>query len=155
MEVGQKIPDIELYDTEKNAVKLSSYKGRPLVLLFYPGAFTGTCTKEMCTFRDGMAQYNGMNVVGISVDVPFANKAWKAQNNINFPLLGDFKREAVHAFNNYHDDFSGMKGYTASKRAVYVLDGDQIVRFKWVSENPGVEPDYATVAREAEKVKSM
>lgn len=155
MEVGQKIPDIELYDTEKNAVKLSSHKGRPLVLLFYPGAFTGTCTKEMCTFRDGMAQYNGMNVVGISVDVPFANKAWKAQNNINFPLLGDFKREAVHAFNNYHDDFSGMKGYTASKRAVYVLDGDQIVRFKWVSENPGVEPDYATVAREAEKVKSM
>jgi glutaredoxin-dependent peroxiredoxin len=155
MEVGQKIPDIELHDTEKNPVKLSSFKGRPLVLLFYPGAFTGTCTKEMCTFRDNMAHYNGMNVVGISVDVPFANKAWKIQNNINFPLLSDYKREAVHAFNNYHEDFSGLKGYTASKRSVYVLDGDQVVRFKWVSENPGVEPDYATVAREAEKAKSM
>jgi len=155
MEVGQKIPDIELYDTEKNPIKLSSFKGKPLVLLFYPGAFTGTCTKEMCTFRDSMSQYNGMNVVGISVDVPFANKAWKTQNNINFPLLGDFNREAVHAFNNYHDNFSGMKGYTASKRAVYVLDSDQVVRFKWISENPGAEPDYGTVAKEAEKAKSM
>ena len=153
VEVGQKIPDVELWDTEKNPVKLSSYKGKPLVLLFYPGAFTGTCTKEMCTFRDSMGKFSGMNVVGISVDVPFANKAWKAQNNINFPLLGDYSREAVRAFNNYHENFSGMKGYTASKRAVYVLDANQIVRFKWVSENPGVEPDYAIVASEAEKAK--
>ncbi len=155
MEVGQTIPDIELYDSERNPVKLSSLKGKTQILLFYPGAFTGTCTKEMCTFRDSMAQFNEMNVVGISVDVPFANKAWKTQNNINFPLLSDFNREAVHAFNNYHENFAGMKGYTASKRAVYVLDPDQVVRFKWVSENPGVEPDYATVAKEAEKVKSM
>jgi len=154
VEVGQKIPDIELYDTEKSAVRLSSYKGKPVVLLFYPGAFTGTCTKEMCTFRDSMSKYNGMNVVGISVDAPFANKAFKSENNINFPLLCDFNRDAVKAFNNYHENFAGLKGYTASKRAVYVLDGDQVVRFKWVTENPGVEPDYATVSREADKVRA-
>jgi glutaredoxin-dependent peroxiredoxin len=153
VEIGQKIPDIELVDTERNPVKLSSFKGKPVILLFYPGAFTGVCTKEMCTFRDSMAKFNGLNVVGISVDVPFANKAFKTQNNINFPLLGDYNREAVRAFNNYHENFAGMKGYTASKRAVYILDSDQVVRFKWVSENPGVEPDYDTVVKESEKVK--
>jgi len=153
VDVDQKIPDVELVDTEKNPVKLSSYRGTPIVLLFYPGAFTGVCTKELCTFRDSMAKFNGLNVVGISVDAPFANKAFKTQNNIGFPLLCDYNREAVHAFNNYHENFSGLKGYTASKRAVYVLDRDGIVRYKWVSENQGVEPDYATVASEAAKVK--
>ena len=153
VEVGQKIPDVELVDTERNPVNLSSYKGTPVILLFYPGAFTGVCTKEMCTFRDGMSKFNGLNVVGISVDAPFANKAFKNANNINFPLLSDYNREAVKAFNNYHENFSGLKGYTASKRAVYVVDGDQVVRFKWVSENPGVEPDYETVSKEADKLK--
>ncbi|MFI5422131.1 MAG: redoxin domain-containing protein, partial [Nitrososphaerales archaeon] len=86
---------------------------------------------------------------------PFANKAFKNANNINFPLLSDFNREAVRAFGNYHENFSGIMGYTASKRAVYILDGDSVVRFKWVSENPGVEPDYAVVASEAQKAKSM
>lgn len=154
VEVGQKIPDVELVDTERNPVKLSSYKGKPVVLLFYPGAFTGVCTKEMCMFRDSISKFNGLNVVGISVDAPFANKAFKTENNVNFPLLSDYNREAVRAFNNYHENFAGLKGYTASKRAVYVLDADQIVRYKWVSENPGVEPDYETVAKEAEKAKS-
>lgn len=153
VEVGQKIPDVEIYDSDRNLVKLSNYRGTPVVLLFYPGAFTGVCTKEMCTFRDSMSKYNGMNVVGISVDAPFANKAFKSENNINFPLLCDYNREAVKSFNNYHENFAGLKGYTAAKRSVYVLDGDQVVRFKWVSENPGVEPDYATVATEADKVK--
>jgi glutaredoxin-dependent peroxiredoxin len=157
VEIGQKAPDVELVDTEKNPVRISSFKGKPTVILFYPGAFTGTCTKEMCTMRDNLPQYNNLdvNVVGISVDGPFANKAFKNANNINFPLLSDFNREAVRAFGNYHENFSGIKGYTASKRAVYILDGDSVVRFKWVSENPGVEPDYVTVASEAQKVKSM
>ncbi len=157
VEVGQKAPDLELVDSDKNPVKLSSLSGKPTVILFYPGAFTGTCTKEMCTMRDNLPQYNKLdvNVVGISVDGPFANKAFKNANNINFPLLSDFNREAVKAFGNFHENFSGIKGYTASKRAVYVLDKDMVIRFKWVSENPGVEPDYATIAKEAEKVKSI
>jgi peroxiredoxin len=157
VEIGQKAPDLELVDSDKNPVKLSSLSGKPTVILFYPGAFTGTCTKEMCTMRDNLPQYNKLdvNVVGISVDGPFANKAFKNANNINFPLLSDFNREAIKAFGNFHENFSGIKGYTASKRAVYVLDKDMVIRFKWVSENPGVEPDYATIANEAEKVKSM
>jgi glutaredoxin-dependent peroxiredoxin len=157
VEVGQKAPDVELVDTEKKPVRISSLKGKPSVLLFYPGAFTGVCTKEMCTIRDSMSRYNQLdvNVVGISVDGPFANGAFKKENKISFPLLSDFNREAVRAFGNYHENFAGIKGYTASKRAVYVLDKDLNVRFKWVSENPGVEPDYETISKEAEKAKAI
>ncbi len=156
VEIGQEIPDLELVDSEKKTVKLSSYKGKPAVLLFYPGAFTGVCTKEMCTMRDGISKYNqlGVQVVGISVDGPFANQAFKTANNINFPLLSDFDKITLKAFDHYQENFAGIKGHTVSKRAAYVLDKDSIVRFKWVSDNPGVEPDYVTIAREAEKVKA-
>ena len=86
VEVGQKAPDFEFVDTDKKTVKISDYRGKPTVLLFYPGAFTGVCTKEMCTFRDGLSKYNhlGVNVVGISVDSPFANKGFRDANNVNF-----------------------------------------------------------------------
>ena len=156
VEIGQEIPDLELVDSEKKTVKLSSYKGKPTELLFYPGAFTGVCTKEMCTMRDETSKYNqlGVQVVGISIDGPFANQAFKTANNINFPLLSDFNKITLKAFDHYQENFAGIKGYTVSKRAAYVLDKDSIVRFKWVSDNPGVEPDYATIAREAEKVKA-
>ncbi|MGI0091519.1 MAG: peroxiredoxin [Nitrososphaerales archaeon] len=157
VEVGQNAPDVELVDSERKPAKISDYRGKPTVLLFYPGAFTGVCTKEMCNMRDNLSKYNqlGVSVVGISVDGPFANNAFKSANNINFPLLSDYNREAVKTYGNFHENFAGIKGYTASKRAVYVLDKDGTVRYKWVSENPGVEPDYATIAKEAEKVKAM
>ena len=157
VEVGQKAPDVEFVDTDKKTVKISDYRGKPTVLLFYPGAFTGVCTKEMCTFRDSLSRYNqlGVSVVGISVDSPFANKGFKEANNVNFPLLSDYNREAVKAYGVTLENFAGLKGYTASKRAVYVLDKDQNVRFKWIGENPGIEPDYNIVAREAEKVQTM
>jgi glutaredoxin-dependent peroxiredoxin len=157
VEVGQKAPNVELVDTDRKPVKISDLKGKPAVLLFYPGAFTGVCTKEMCSFRDSLTKYNqlGVSVLGISVDGPFSNKAFKDANNINFPLLSDYNREAVKAYGVVLDNFAGLKGYTASKRAVYVLDKDQNVRFKWVGDNPGIEPDYNTVAKEAEKVKAM
>lgn len=156
-EVGERAPDVGLVDSEKKPTRISDFRGKPTVLLFFPGAFTNTCTKEMCTIRDNFSVYNqlGVNVVGISVDGPMASKAFKAANNINFPLLCDFNREAVKTYGNYHENFSGISGYTASKRVVYVLDKDQIVRFKWISENPSVEPDYAIIASEAEKVKSV
>jgi glutaredoxin-dependent peroxiredoxin len=157
VDVGQKAPDVELVDTDKKQVKISDYRGKPTVLLFYPGAFTGVCTKEMCSFRDSLAKYNqlGVNVVGISVDGPFSNKGFKDANGINFPLLSDYGREAVKAYGVTLENFAGLKGYTASRRAVFVLDKDQNVRFKWIGENPGIEPEYNTVAKEAEKVKAM
>jgi glutaredoxin-dependent peroxiredoxin len=155
VEIGQTAPDVELVDTERKATKISDFKGKTTVLLFYPGAFTGTCTKEMCTFRDSLSRFNNMdaNVVGISVDGPFANKAFKSANNVNFPLLSDYSRAAVEAYNDVLNDFAGLKGYAAAKRAVFILDKDQKVRFKWISDNPGIEPDYAVVEKEAQKLK--
>jgi glutaredoxin-dependent peroxiredoxin len=157
VDVGKRAPDVELVDTDRKPVKISEYKGKPMVLLFYPGAFTGVCTKEMCTFRDGLTKYNqlGVNVIGVSVDGPFANKAFKDANSLNFPLLSDYARKAVKEYGVELDNFAGLKGYVAAKRAVFILDKDQNVRFKWVGDNPGVEPDYDTVAKEAEKVKAM
>lgn len=156
VDVGKKAPDVELVDTDRKVVKLSQYLGKPTVLLFYPGAFTGVCTKEMCSFRDSLAKYNqlGVSVLGISVDGPFANKAFKDANSVNFPLLSDYARKAVKEYNVELHDFAGLKGYTASQRAVFVLDKDHVVRYKWVGENPGIEPDYDAVAKESEKVKA-
>ena len=92
--VGAKAPDFTLYDTEKKERKLSEFLGKKTILAFYPGAFTGVCTKEMCQFRDSLANFNTMNaqVVGISVDSPFANKGFADANKLTFPLLSDFTR---------------------------------------------------------------
>jgi peroxiredoxin len=125
------------------------------VLAFFPGAFTGVCTKEMCTFRDTMSKFNALdsNVVGISVDSPFSNKSFKEQNKLNFPILSDYDRKAVRAFGVELPNFAGLRGYTAAQRAVFVLDKEGIIKAKWVAENPGIEPNYDWVSREVEKLK--
>jgi len=128
---------------------LKEFLGKKTVLVFYPGAFTGVCTKEMCTFRDSLSRFNALNaqVVGISVDAPFANKAFATQNNLQFPLLSDFNRTALKAYGIVHEGFSGLNGYFASKRSVFVLDKDGIVRYAWISDDPGVEPNYNEVTK--------
>ena len=151
-EVGQKAPDFTLFDSAKQPTKLSDSKGKNVVLAFYPGAFTGVCTTEMCTFRDRFDSLNSMNaqVIGVSVDGIFAQKAFSDANNLNFPLLSDFNRETVEAYGVALPNFAGMEGYTASERAVFVIDKDGVIRFKWVGENPGVEPDYDEVQRQVD-----
>jgi peroxiredoxin len=151
-EVGQKAPDFTLFDSAKQPTKLSDSKGKNVVLAFYPGAFTGVCTTEMCTFRDRFDSFNSMNaqVVGVSVDGIFAQKAFSDANNLNFPLLSDFNRETVEAYGVALPNFAGMEGYTASERAVFVIDKDGVIRFRWVGENPGVEPDYDEVQRQVD-----
>jgi len=147
--VGDKAPDFTLYDTEKKPRSLKEFLGKKTVLAFYPGAFTGVCTKEMCTFRDSLSRFNALNaqVVGISVDAPFANKAFATQNNLQFPLLSDFNRTALRAYGIVHEGFSGLNGYSASKRSVFVLDKDGIIRYAWISDNPGIEPNYDEVTK--------
>lgn len=147
--VGQKAPEFTLPDTEKNQRSLSEFKGKKTILVFFPGAFTGVCTKEMCAFRDSMSKLNELNahVVAISVDSPFSNKAFAAQNNLQFPILSDYTKTVVRQYGGVHEDFSGLKGYVASKRAVFVLDKEGIVRYSWISENPGVEPPYDEVTK--------
>ena len=147
LEVGQQAPEFTLYDTDRKERSLSEFKGQNVVLAFFPGAFTGVCTTEMCTFRDRMEQFNSLNaqVLGISVDGAMSQKAFSDQNNLNFPLLSDFQRKVVGQYDVELPNFGGMEGYVAAQRAVFVLDKGGVVRYKWVGPTPGVEPDYDEV----------
>ena len=147
--VNDKAPDFTLFDTDRKERSLKDFAGRKLILAFFPGAFTGVCQKELCTFRDAMTNFNqmGAQVLGISVDAPFANAAFASQNDLNFPLLSDYTRAASKAYGGVHDDFAGMRGYSAAKRSVFVLDGNHTVKYAWISENPGAEPPYEDVKK--------
>ena len=147
LKVGDKAIDFILHDAEKTERSLREFLGKKTVLVFYPGAFTGVCTREMCTFRDSLANFGTMNaqVVGISVDSPFSNKAFSSANNITFPLLSDYTRNTARQYCGLQEDFAGLKGYTTAKRSVFVLDKDGIVKYVWISDNPGLEPPYAEV----------
>ena len=154
LEVGQQAPEFTLYDADRKERSLSEFRGKNVVLAFYPGAFTGVCTTEMCTLRDRMDRLNSLNgqVLGISVDGAFAQKGFSDQNNLNFPLLSDFQRETVNAYDVALPNFGGMEGYVASQRAVFVVDSSGVVRYKWVGPNPGVEPDYDEIQIELGKL---
>ncbi|MBN8548407.1 MAG: peroxiredoxin [Deltaproteobacteria bacterium] len=142
-------PTFALPDTDRKERTLKEFAGKKLILAFYPGAFTPVCQKELCSFRDSLGTFNqfGAQVLGISVDSPFANKAFAAQNDISFPLLSDHTREVSKAYGGVHEDFAGMKGYSASKRAVFVLDNNHVVKYAWISDNPGNEPPYEEVKK--------
>jgi peroxiredoxin len=141
IEKGQKLPDFKLPDQARTMRSLKDYAGKKIVLAFFPGAFTGVCTKEMCTFRDSISSLPGQ-VVAVSVNDPFTNKAFADINRLQFPILSDYTRETIKKYNIFHNDFAGLTGYTAAKRSVFVIDEKGIVRYKWVSDDPGKEPNY-------------
>ena len=148
VQTGKPAPAITLLNhVDRKPTTLNSLKGKKVVLAFFPGAFTGVCTKEACALQDSLAAFNAVNaaVLGVSVDSPFAQKGFADANKITFPFLSDFNREATRAYGIELPSFAGMTGYTAAKRSVFVLDRDGIVRYTWVSDNPGVEPDYAAI----------
>ena len=152
---GSKAPNIALLDTERKMRELSEFTKGNVVLAFYPGAFTSVCTKEMCTFRDSLAKLNALNanVVGVSVNDPFSNKAFAEKNGLTFPLLSDYSRDVVRKYGVALDDFAGMKGYTAAKRSVFILDKNGTIRYRWVSDDPGNEPDYGEIERKLKETK--
>jgi peroxiredoxin len=154
VDVGQKPPDFQLFDQDRKLRTLKEFQGKKVVLAFFPGAFTSVCTKEMCTFRDTMQTLSGLNaqVVGISVNDPFTNKAFAEANKLQFPILSDYGREVVRKYNAFHDDFAGLKGYTAAKRSVFVLDDKGMVRYRWASEDPGKQPDYEEIENALAKI---
>lgn len=147
VDVGQRAPDATLVNVDRKAVKLGELRGKPAVLVFFPGAFTGVCTKEMCAFRDSLAKFNALNaqVVGISVDQPFSQKAFADQNGLNFPLWSDFNREAVRAFGVQDQNWAGGLLPGVAMRSVFVLDRDGTVRYKWVAPTQATEPNYTAV----------
>lgn len=145
--VGSVAPPFTLHDTDRKQRTLQEFLGKKTVLVFYPGAFTGVCTKEMCSFRDAMTEFNSMDakVVGISVDAPAANKGFADVNKITYPLLSDYTREVSRTYCGLYEAFGGMQGYTTAKRSVFVLDGKGVVTYVWISDNPGAEPPYDEV----------
>ncbi len=152
---GDNAPVFSLFDTERKERSLSEFIGKKTILAFYPGAFTGVCTKEMCAFRDSMANFNEMNaqMVGISVDSPFANKAFADQNKLAFPLLSDHSRKVSETYAGLYKDFAGVTGYTAAKRSVFVLDATGTVVYVWITEKPGDEPPYDEVEKAVSAAK--
>jgi peroxiredoxin len=149
VKVGDKAPDFTLFDTEKKSRTLKEFLGKKTVLAFYPGAFTGVCDKELCTFRDALATFNNLNaqVVGISVNDPFSSKGFAKVYNLNFPLLSDLTRQTVKTYSGVHENFAGLTGYSVSKRAIFILDRNGIVKYAWISENPGNEPNYDEITK--------
>lgn len=153
-EVGQKAPQFILVNTDLKATSLSDFAGKNVVLAFYPAAFTGVCQKELCTFRDALNDFTSTKtaVVGVSVDSPFANKEFAAKNGLNFPLLSDITRDVIKQYDVVFNDLAGVKGFTVAKRAVFVIDRQGMIRYKWVAPEPKVEPNYAEVTAAVKKL---
>ena len=153
-DVGQKAPQFTLVNTDLKTVSLSGFSGKNVVLAFYPAAFTGVCQKEMCTFRDALNDFTSANtaVLGVSVDSPFANKEFAAKNGLTFPLLSDITREVIKQYDVVFNDLAGVKGFTVAKRAVFVIDQQGMIRYKWVAPEPKVEPNYAEVTAAVKKL---
>ena len=143
VQVGQEAPDFTLKDTETQDVALSSFRGQKnVVLLFVPFAFTGVCTNELCSVRENLGTYGQLDaeVLGISVDSPFAQKQWKEKENLNFTLVSDFNRSVSKAYGAQFDDLMGFSG--VAKRAAFVIDKAGKVQYAEVLESPRDLPDF-------------
>ena len=141
--VGSKAPDFTLVNQDREPVRLADQVGSAnIVLAFFPGAFSGTCTKEMCTLRDSMSQLNslGAKVYGISTDTFFSLKAWGDEQRLGFPLLSDFNKEAINAYDVVNPDMIGLKNI--ARRAVIAIDKKGVIRYREVLDDARNEPDY-------------
>jgi peroxiredoxin len=148
IQTGQQAPGFTLYDSDKQKVNLSDYKGKNVLLLFFPAAFTSVCTQELCSTRDNIALYNKANaqVFGISVDMPFSLAKFKEEQKLNFPLLSDFNKEASTAYGCLYESFSvDLRG--VSKRSAFVIDKDGIVRYAEVLEKASDLPDFSAIQK--------
>lgn len=147
IQIGNEAPDFSLLDAfGKDPVTLSEHRGQPVVLMFVPLAFSGTCTEELCHVGENWNQWGalGASVYAISIDSPFSNQQWRKEMDVPFPILSDFNKKAARAFGVLQDDFFGLHG--VAKRSVFVVDGEGRVAYSWVSDNPGVLPPFDEIA---------
>lgn len=145
VDVGSKAPDFTLMNQDRQPVTLSAERGKPVVLAFFPAAFSSVCTTELCTFRDSLAKLGTAKaqVYGISVDTFFTLKAFQEQQKLTFPLLSDFNKEVIRQYGVFNEDMIGLKGI--AKRAVFVIDKDGVVRYREVLDDARNEPNYDKV----------
>jgi len=146
-EIGDKAPDFQLPDINMKMHKLSDYRGKKTVLAFFPAAESPTCTAEMCSFRDSMTdlQQSGSQIVGISVDGPFANKIFTINRHLNFDVLSDYRRETINKYGVVMKNLGPLEGYNAAKRSIFILDENGIITYRWISDDPTVEPNYGEI----------
>jgi peroxiredoxin len=146
IQIGQPAPDFTLYDSDRQQVALSTQRGKNVLLLFFPLAFTSVCTAELCSVRDNLHVYESLNATpfGISVDSMATLKKFKEEQGLNFTLLSDFNKEVSRAYGSIYEEWGyGMRG--VSKRSAFVIDKDGIVQFAEVLENAGEQPNFATI----------
>ena len=145
LRLGQKVPEFSLPDSDKAVRALSEFTEKgPVILAFFPFAFSGTCDKEMCSFRDNFGSLRGIGaqLVGVSVDSSYALNAFAQTYNLQFPLLSDFNKKVSRAYGVLHETWVAFGYKGVSKRAAFVLDGKGILRYKWVTDAPSNEPPY-------------
>lgn len=148
IQIGQKAPDFSLFSSDKTKISLSDYAGKQNVLiLFFPQAFTGVCTKELCAVRDDIARYNQANaqVLGISVDSVFTLAKFKEEQQYNFPLLSDFNKETSESYGSIYASFTDMGMRGVSKRSAFVIDKQGVIQYAEVLESAGDVPNFAAI----------
>ncbi len=154
IQVGELAPDFALFSSEKQIVKLADFRGSNVVLLFFPQAFTGVCTTELCEMRDNLSRYESLNaqILAISVDSIFTLGKFKEEQKYNFPLLSDFNKAVSTAYGAIYDTFVfDMKG--VSKRAAFVIDTEGVVRYAEVLESAGNLPNFKAIVQTLEELK--
>ncbi len=149
MNVGDTAPDFELPDTDMKMRTLDEFRGKRIVLSFFVAASSPVCERELCTFKDSRDEIKDLDaqVVAISNDGPFANKAFAEKHRFNFPVLADYKSKTIRDYDVLMPDLLHIKGYDAAKRSVFIIDEDGRIGYRWVSESPLNEPDYEEIKR--------
>lgn len=146
LQIGDKAPDFTLFSSDLKEVKLSDFAGKKVIIHFFPMAFTGVCTTQLCTMRDNFGFYDGLNVeiLAISVDSPFTLAKFKEENNYQFPLLSDFNKEVSNAYGAQYEEFVfNLKG--VAKRSAFVLDTEHKIIYAEVLESAGDLPDFTAI----------
>ncbi|HEX6559337.1 MAG TPA: redoxin domain-containing protein [Longimicrobiales bacterium] len=145
LKAGEQAPDATVFKYPREAVRLSELRGRKHVLLFFPLAFSSTCTEEMCTMAEDYSAYRdlGVEVIGLSVDSPYVNQKFADSCQASFPILSDFNKQASEAYGVLRPALGDLQG--VSERAAFVVDEQGVVRYAWVGEHPGVMPDFAAI----------
>lgn len=157
LRLGKKAPDFSLPDIDGTPRALGEFtKNGTVILAFFPFAFSGVCDKEMCMFRDGFGGFQkaGAQLVGVSVDSMFALKAFARTYNLQFPLLSDFNKRVTRLYGVLQDHWGSIGYKGVSKRAVFVVDRRGMLRYRWATDTPSVEPLYAEVGRAAQSLAS-
>jgi peroxiredoxin len=150
--IGERAPEFELPDPDMKSRKLSEFYGKKTILAFFPAAESPVCTAEMCALRDSLREL-GANVVGISVDGPFANKFFVQNRHLNFPVLSDYRRDVIRKYGTVMKKLGPLEGYDAAKRSVFILDESGRVIYRSISDNPLVEPNYDEIKDALKKAK--